>query len=279
MDSQVEQLQTQTLDASPESTQEQQPAQSTTQQQIQNAIELDKAERIKFKGQEYKREDFEKALMFQKDYTKKTQALSKERETYAKTQEEDKHYMSHLPYDLQRVMNNPQLAAQFIKTYPERFHSYLKTVLEQNEEPKAQEHRGQGVDVELLSRVEKIEKSHFEQEVSKREQEISSQVDRLSKQYPDAIPEMVIGRVFESYVQNKEKPTDETWENAFKQVDEQMKNLVKTKYGNLVKQQTQANKKASDVDQGGGTPGRAPQKFKNLKEVTEFAAKDLSGRQ
>lgn len=270
----IEQSQTDQLpeqsQASPDSTQQK-------IQEIQQALDLDKAERIRFKGQEYKREDFEKALMFEKDYRKKTASLSKEKETYSKSVEEDKHYMSHLPYDLMKVMQNPQLAAQFIKTYPDKFHSYLKTVLSENQVQ--QETQTAKPDVELLSKVERLEKVLHDQEVAKSEAAIQSQVDKLAKVYTDALPEVVIGRVYESYLKSNEKPSDETWEAAFKQHDLEMKNLVKTKYGNLVQKQTKANSKAKDVDAGGGTLDRAPKKFKSLKEVTEFAAKDLTGRQ
>ena len=75
-----------------------------------------------------------------------------------------------------------------------------------------------------------------------------------------------------------EKITQDAWENAFKTADLEMKDLIKTKYGDLVKKQTQVNNKSRDVESGGGTLGRAPQKFKSLSDVTNFAVKDLTNR-
>ena len=237
--------------------------------------ELEKLSKFKFQGQELTPKDLEAAILRQRDYTQKTQALSKERESFKSEQK----YYENLYYDLQNVKNNPQLANEFIKIYPEKFHTYLKQILngESNSQAPTQNQSSGKYDVDLMSRLQKLENYYQDQEVSKHTQEINSTIAKYEKQYPDAIKELVIGRVWEAANQGAEV-NENLWANTFKSVDAQMKDMVKAKYGDLIKQQTEANKKARDVESGGGTVGRAPQKFKSLKDVTENAINDLTKR-
>lgn len=236
--------------------------------------ELEKLSKFKYQGQELTPKDLEAMILRQKDYTQKTQALSKDRESF---QSEQKFY-ENLYYDLSNVKNNPQLANEFLKVYPEKFHTYLKQVLGQDEQKQQAQEQTPKFDVELNSRLQKLESFYYEQEVAKNTQEINSTVDKLTQKYPDALPELAISRVYEAYNRG-EKITPEAWENAFKTADAEMKDLIKTKYGDLVKKQTQVNNKSRDVDSGGGTIGRAPQKFKSLADVTNHAIKDLTNRE
>jgi hypothetical protein len=241
--------------------------------------ELEKLSKFKYQGQEMTPKDLEAAILRQKDYTQKTQSLSKEREAWQTERQQEEKFYSNLYYDLNNVKNNPELASEFIKVYPEKFHSYLKQVLGQDQQAQASQNQAQKpqYDVEMMSRMQKLETFYHEQEVAKNTQAINSTIDAMSKKYPDAIAEMAIGRVYEAHNRG-EQVTPETWETAFKTVDAQMKDYVKAKYGDLVKKQTEVNKKSRDVDSGGGTIGRAPQKFKNLGEVTSHAINDLTKR-
>lgn len=252
---------------------------NTTEQVAAAISELDKMKEFSFRGQKYTPQDLEKAILRQKDYTQKTQALSKDRESF----ESDRKFYENLWADLEFVRSNQSQAVveQFLKTYPEKFHAALKNVLNGTQSPQQATQNSQNQqpkhDVDLLARITKLESTFTEQEVAKNTEHINLTVDKLAKKYPDAIPELVIGRVFEAYNQGM-KPTDQTWEDTFKAVDAEMKQVVKAKYGELVKKQTQANARARDVDAGGGTVGRAPKKFKNLQEVTNFAVSELTGK-
>ena len=265
--------------SSPESTQERGSFDSSTQDVRDAMTELDKMDRFKFQGQEWSPKDLERAIMRQKDYTQKTQSLAEERKQIEAAKQESKFY-ENLYYDLKQVKTavesgNNSLVNEFLKVYPEKFHSYLKDVLGNNETRQAQNQQSPSYDVETLSRLQKVEKVIFEQEVAKNEASINSTVAAMSKKYPDAIPEMAIARVYEAHNAGT-KITEKEWDKAFQQVDEQIKGVVKARYGDLIKKQTDANKRGRDVESGGGTPGRAPEKFKSLKDVTNFAIQDLS---
>ncbi len=252
--------------------------------------ELEKLDKFKFQGQELTAKDLEKMILRQKDYTQKTQGLAEERKAI-ETEKQERKFYENLYYDLQSVKSNPQLIQEFIKTYPEKFHGYLKEVLKESSPTQGlqqQQEQKPQYDIDQMSRIQKLENFYNQQqemiqqqEVAKTETAINQKIDELSKKYPDALPELAIGKVFEVY--NKLQATggklsDADWESAFKSSDEQIKNLVKSRYGEMVKKQTQANAKARDVDSGGGTVGRAPHKFSSLKEVTDFAINDLTRR-
>lgn len=257
---------------------------SSSVESLPSLSDLEKMERFRFEGHEWTPKDLKNAIMRQQDYTRKTQGLAEERKSF----DSERKYYENLYADLEKVKQSPHLASEFVKIYPQKFHQALRNIL--NNEPTSQQTQSQnqqqqrnGPDVDTLSRLAHLEKFYNEQEVSKNEVQINSTIDKLSGKYPDAIPELVIGRVFEAYSQMLKndpgaKLTSDMWEDTFKSVDQYMKNLVATKYKNKQQEQLKANSKSKDVSSGGGTVGRAPQKFKDLKSVTDFAIRDLTRR-
>lgn len=242
-------------------------------QAVNSVTELDKLEKFRFEGQEYTPKALKEAILRMQDYTRKTQEHSRTVESFKQEQK----FYDNLWADLEAVRKDRNLAAEFIKVYPEKFHQALKQVLSEtngtNSNPQGQQ--GPHFDVDLQNRLAKLEKVHQEQEIAKNTTEINSLIDKYSKQFPKAIPKLAIADVFEAYNQGV-TPTAETWEQAFKSSQEYRESLVKADYGDLVKKQQQANQKARDVETGGGTPGRAPKKFGSLREVTEYAAESVS---
>jgi len=85
-------------------------------QDLQKIIELDGLEKFKYEGRDTPKEieAWEKGHMMQSDYARKTQAISEERK-----------YYDNLHVDLAAVRNNPSLKSEFLKIYPEKFHSHL----------------------------------------------------------------------------------------------------------------------------------------------------------
>lgn len=245
--------------------------------------ELDKMDRFKFRGQDWTPKDLERAILRQKDYTQKTQDLAKERQSL----ETERKFQTNLYADLNLVKNNPQLAREFVKVYPERYHSYLKEILSNQPQtetsPTQSQSPNQKFDYETENRLASLEKYYHDQEVSKNQTQIEASLERYSKDYPYAVKEMVIGRVFEAYNQMLAQDpgaqlTDKMWENAYKGVNTYMENLVNTQYKERINKQLEANQKSKAPSGAGGTVGRAPAKFKNLKEVTDYAVRDLTSR-
>lgn len=265
----------QNIETTPQSPAPHVASQGQTQAQANAIAELDKMEKFRFEGQEYTPKALKEAILRMQDYTRKTQEHSRNVESFKQEQK----FYENLASDLDAVRKDRNLASEFIKIYPEKFHGALKQVLSEStgQSSGAQGQTSAPFDVETQGRLAKLEKHFQEQEIAKNKTEIESNISKYSKQFPKAIPELAIAQVFEAY-NSGVKPTAETWEQAFKASADLMEKRLKEHYGELQKKQTVANSKARDVDTGGGTPGRAPKKFGKLSEVTEYAAESLSNR-
>lgn len=239
--------------------------------------ELDKMDKFKLDGQEWTLKDLKAAIMRQKDYTQKTQTLADERKSF----QEERKFHENLAWDLKQVANNPELAKEFVKIYPEKFHKHVDEFLKANTQGQSQQQnqvQRPQVDIQTLSRLEKLEKIHHEQEVSRLESEYKNITDELAKKYPDAgnFTELVQARAYEARLAGSEL-TRENWEQIFKEVDENVSSLLKAKYGSLVKKQMEANTKAKDVGSGGGIADRAPVKFKKFDDLQKAAEDYIRG--
>lgn len=269
---------------SPEQTKvETQETQAPQDQAVSQAVhELEKLGKFKFEGEEYTPDDLRKAILRMKDYTTKTQEIGSERkkiEADRQQIEQDSNFYRNLSWDLAKVRENPSLAAEFVKIYPERFHKDLKEVLAETGEPEQSPKRQASKatpDVETLSRLERLEKYYTDQETAKYEQEIKSITTEMQAKYPDALKDLVMARAHD-VAMGGVKLSKESWETLFKESDLQMKEMLKSRYGELVKKQTVANSKSRDVGSGGGTPGQAPQKFKNFSELNKTVIPQIIG--
>ena len=249
---------------------------SQDQAASQAIYELEKLGRIKYKGEEWTPDALEKAILREKDYTKKTQSLGKDRESF----EGERKFYENLHWDLKRVAENPSLVNAFIQTYPAKFHQYLKEYLgasQQNSQAAEKQQAQYTPDIDTMSRVERLEQMLNQQEIQKNEAQIQSMMDKFSKKYPDAMTDLVLASALELHEQGT-KLDEASWEQIFKQKDAQGKEFVKARYGDLVKKQTSANEKARGVEPGGGAVGQAPKKFSKIEEIGKFAAEQLSQR-
>lgn len=251
-------------------------------QEAKEAIyELNETGKFRYQGKEYTAkdlEDLQKGSLRMQDYTKKTQGLAEDRKSF----DAERKFYENLHYDLEYVRNNPSSVNQFLQMYPEKFHKYVKDMFYTNTPQPNYQNEGESKqayqpDVELLSRVNKLEKFYTDQEVAKAKSEISQTMDALSKKYPDALTKVCLSDAYETYSKGT-KLTPEVWEEIFKTNDAFMKQRDKQKYGDMVKKQVTANNKAKDVESGGGTPGRAPIKVKRIEDVKNRLLDDISSR-
>jgi hypothetical protein len=257
----------------------------TSEREVAAAIaELDKLEKFKFQGKEWTPKDLEKAILRQQDYTKKTQGLSEERKAF----EQDRKFADNLYYDLKYVRENPTQAAinEFIKTYPEKYHGHLKTLISElqgQSQPQTQTTpQTQNFDLQTANDLKQMKEFIHKQEVAKNTTSLNGWIEKHAQliENPKSralATRIAIADVFEAHNQGVQV-TEQMFEDAFKSIAKQFKEAVGGEYGDLVKKQSEANAKARDVDPGGGTVGRAPAKFKSLGEVTKHAIADLEGR-
>lgn len=256
-------------------------------------LDLDKYDKpFRFDGKEWNSKDFKSSYMMRSDYTKKTQELAQERKTVGELAK----YWNNLDADLEKIRQNPQLVQQFMQVYPKNFHRFLGLTQNQVETAK----QDSGVDQALMEKLAKLEQAvqshqgavqNWEQrehqaKVSEASQFIDSMVNKFSKKYDFADPEIVLMKaegVLNKLIENlKEREamgetidwdkqasfTEAQWERLFKFVHEGNQKTYESRQQAQFEKQKQANLKGRDIAPGGGIPGQAPQKipFKKVKE-------------
>lgn len=244
-------------------------------QDIDKILELDGLEKFKYKGRELSLKDletWEKGHMMQSDYTKKTQALSEERK-----------YYDNLAVDLANVRNNPALRSEFLKIYPEKFHSYLDFLGDRNTQPQAQTHQQseqQGVNPEIMQRLQKVDEIESyikEQEVKAIDAKLDVIFKKMSEKYPMADEERVLAMAQSLHNQGT-KLDDNMWDKIWANIHNRTESMFKDYQKKLINKQQEASQRAKDAPgSGGGLPGQAPKKL-SFKEATEQAIRDLSSR-
>jgi hypothetical protein len=259
-----ERLETQDSGASHES-------HSDSQEQA-DITDLEKIEKFMFQGKEYTYQQLAKELKAkeeaQRSYTQNQQALAETRKNLETAQGERKYY-ENLVYDLEKVKRDPALAQEFVKVYPERFHSYLKDILQGTSNSESLNQVQPQVPVELLSRVEQLNQYVQQQEVAKAEVQIEQDLTKALSQFKYASRKEVLADVYEFHNQLPVDPStgrkpaisNDIWLRAAEASHNERLESYKAYQKDMQQQQKQANSKARDVGAGGGTLGQAPKKF------------------
>jgi len=257
----------------PENLENDTPTGSPETKQDDGVLDFDTAKKVRFEGHEWTPQDFRKAVMFQSDYTRKTQAIAEERR-----------YYDNLSADLDKVRERPDLAAEFQKTYPEKFHSYLRYVLKEEakkqgaEETPANDHYKR-----LEAKVNSLESEYHERKVAAIEAELDSKFKTLSQKYKYADEETALVRAdallnklrSESPQGKRVELTDEHWDRIWKSVDDANKKRAEEYYKERTGKIKSANFAGKDSAAGGGIPGNAPRAPKTIKEASKYALEEL----
>lgn len=266
------QIESQT-ERAPQSEAEPRQEQAITQDEKQAIAELERIERFKFQGKEYTPKELGALLAKEKEqekaFTQKMQALSEERKQWESSRSANQKYDDNLVYDLEKVRQNPQLAQEFIRTYPESYHRHLKAVLSSTSSEPGEKQGTPHIPVELMSEVQRLSSYVQKQEVARAEVEIDRDLTKALSQFKYASRKEVLADVFEFHnslpidpVTGRKPPVPpEFWTKAAEASHNERTEWGKAYQKDLQQQQKQANSKARDVGSGGGTPGQAPKKF------------------
>ncbi len=238
--------------------------------------ELADLNRYSYQGRPLK--DWTSGYMRQQDYTSKTQEIAQERK-----------YYDNLNVDLARVRSNPQLADQFMKIYPEKFHGYLQLIQQesrqqpQGQPAQQQQSRYAQLDPGFLAEFNHLKETNRQREVAAITAEIDNVFGKMSQKYPFADEEAVVARgqaLLE--MMKKQDPsnpnlriTEKQWEQLWKGQHERSRGLSDAQYKKQVQAQIAASGKGGDVGSGGGVPGQAPRQYRTIKEATAAALADI----
>jgi hypothetical protein len=241
-----------------------------------NVLDLDKHETFRFKGQDWTREEFEKAYLRQADYTQKTQQLS-----------EQKKYYDNFWADFSTVRSNPDRLADFERIYPKEFVQHARTLLAKpgQSAPKAVNPNESKPNSlldhpefrELKESVETITTKAQKEEIARIDGWLKNQYDTLGKKYPYADAETVESRALVYAQKNGGKAvTAEYLDRSFKEHNDQVKKRMDGLYKAKITQQINAGKDARDVGTGGDIAGGAPQSDRTLKQAKERMLSDVA---
>lgn len=245
------------------------PQENGQQLTPQEILDLDKVEKFKFQGKEWNPKDFRNSYLMHQDYTKKTQEISQERK-----------FVSNLQYDLDNVKNDPSLASEFKRVYPEKFHKFLDYVV--SKQPDNVQRNPEMDEIKReISEFRSYREELAEQKIEAIQAELDSKFSKLSEKYTFADEDTVISKaqiLLERLKDDqgaKARITDAQWDMLWKSVHDRNKGIADKNYGTKINKQQQANLKGRDVPSGGGIPGHAPKKPRTIKEASDFALEEL----
>lgn len=237
----------------------------------QEILDLDKLERFRFNGREWNPKEFRNTQLMREDYTRKTQELAEARK-----------YADNFAHDLQAVAKDRSLFEKFKSIYPREYVALAEKHLNNGQTPNPQgdatKPQSQDPRLEsLFERVEKWEASQREAEVKQIQSWLDNQYSTLSKKYPLADHEVINARAEVAAKQGTEI-TQAVLEKLFKANDQEIKAKWEGHYKTKVNQQKEAGLKGRDVGPGGGVPSGEPKRARTIKEATQIAIEDLTGR-
>lgn len=257
--------------------------------------ELDSLEKFKFEGKEWTPDSFKKewkeSRLRQADYTKKTQEIASE-----------KKFLQNWRVDLEKVRQNPYLAEEFKKVYPQQYHTLLDLIDQSSakQQPQTQAPQQQNLQApqqtqqtnlppELMQKLTQMEQfvnqytnEQYQAKVSANERELEAMEKELMPKYPKAMPELVYNQM-QYMMENNQFPVDEfgnqqvskaDWENIYKSVHERVVQLVSKDQVDKFNTIKNTNMRTKDAGRGGMTPSQAPKSMK-LNEVSDFIVQDL----
>ncbi len=177
-------------------------------------------------------------------------------------QSEDR-FWRNLEADIDNVVQNPALAEQFKRVYPQKFHAILNKLMP-NSEPQSP-----SIPKELterLSKVDQMEARLHQMAVESANAKLDAILPKLYDKYPMAVEDQVLARA-EAFLSQGGKLTDGIWERLAKESHESARKRSDAYYKKELQAQTTKGIQAQDIGPGGAAPGKAPPKIRSFDEA------------
>lgn len=247
------------------------------------ALDLDKYDKpFKFQGKEWNVKDFQEHHVPKSVFTKKSQEIAQERK-----------YAENVGYDLDKLMDNPELLQDFKRLYPERYHAQAERIVDRILRSQGQDPNkapGQPIDRGLEKRLTQMERYFQQQEAQAQQSRLQSNITQLESiakenmaKYKFASEDLALAKAqalldkAESEGNTDFKLDKDVWDKIYKSIHDTNQKQYEQHYKELVTTQKNANRQAKDMGAGGGTPGQAPNEPRTIKEATKLAIRDLTG--
>lgn len=256
------------LDAAPETQTSEHVSHETNNSSQNDLVDLARYNRVKLGDRELTRDELQRGVMMQSDYTKKTQELAKERQ-----------YVDNLAADLKAIAANPNLASEFKRVYPAKYHGYLNLIQQTRASSPVQSNVNPQQIEQLAQKLEALEAERFEERTAQKSMEIDSAFAKYQSKYPLSTPnkdETYVLTRAQSIIESGGKLDTNAWEKIFKEAHAHFESAYKGYYKTTNNNQKAAHVRGKDMASGGGIPSGAPNLPKNIKEATKNALADLS---
>ncbi len=238
-------------------------------------IDLDKAEKFMFEGKEWTPKELKSAYMAHADYTKKTQALA-----------QDRKFMENLEADLDAIKQDPSLAEEFKRVYPQAYHKYLKfAVGEARTQQQSQAATLPPEISEMKTQFQQMQEYFNKMQMEQLENQFANiYTSQIKDKFKFVDEDRLAGLAREALQMGYKLRGDDgkldasMLEQIAKFENERIEKKFQAYQKETMEKQRAASKTARDIGPGGGVPGSAPKKL-SFKEATEAAIRDLSSRQ
>lgn len=223
---------------------------------VPSITNLDSLSEFEFQGEKFTPERLQEIY---KGY----QTLSEQQ----KSAKSEDRYWRNLEADIDNVIQNPGLAEQFKRVYPEKFHAILSKLMP-NQSAEAQ---GPSLPKDVLARlskVDQVEAQLHQMAVETANAKLDSILPKLYSKYPMAVEDQVLARA-EAFLSQGGKLTDAMWERLAKESHEAAKKRSDAYYKNELQAQTSKGIQAQDIGPGGAAPGKAPPKIKTFDQARD----------
>lgn len=281
---------TQDTSDKPDGSSSDKPSTATVVEKPADLLDLDKHERVRFKGREYSVQELRDSFLRHEDYTRKVQQ-TQEVAKYARAFEED----------LDVLRQDPSRLGEFKQAYAKAPKSYIRAAeklvesltakgagTSQAYQPETPSQKA-ALDPEIQRQLEDLIdfKQNFETRLTeaniKRDEEtLNGWFDEFKNKFPEADAEVVNHRAYMQAIQRESEGktlTKADVEKLFKADHDAREARFTERVRALNTKQKAVAKKGQDVGAGGGVPASPSHKPKTFKEATALMEKDLeSGR-
>lgn len=244
-----------------------QESKGSSESQSQAIFDLSKAEKFILNGKETTLKELQAQIMMQQDYTRKSQEIA-----------QDRKYRDNLEFDLAKIEKNPKLVSEFKKIYPKQYHRAADYAAHRMERQEQTQEQGTDTQSHLVKQIVEDAVGPIRSELDSYKTEAAvKQLDgifaEMRSKFPDAKEKYALAEL--QALKDMEIPiTQAKIEEVFKSLHEESKTLKESYHMEQLNKQKQANQKAKDAPSGGGIPGQAPKRYKNLEDL-DSVQKDL----
>ncbi|MES1988824.1 MAG: hypothetical protein V4440_12510, partial [Pseudomonadota bacterium] len=224
--------------------------------------ELDGLSEFTFQGEKYTPDQLHKLMSEHKTY-------SQEMKGY----EQKKTFEKNLKIDLNSVSEDPRLADDFKRMYPQEYHALVDIVLknrQQSQPAPSVPAQTNALPKEFLNEFGELKQGFsmlqaelMDAKTAEANAKLDTILPPLAAKFPMAVEDQVLQRA-EGLLKSGQRLTEKTWERLYRESHDSLTKRADQFYSAKLKSQLEKGQKGADSGSGGAAPGQAPVKEKKM---------------